>query len=56
VLRKQYEIQVELCLVEQNYPSQNQKTYIPDFSPNYSTIWGRNMDNKYTTGEQITGN
>jgi hypothetical protein len=22
----------------------------------YSTIWGRNMDTKHTTGEQITGN
>jgi hypothetical protein len=22
----------------------------------YFTIWGRNMDTKYTTGEQITGN
>jgi hypothetical protein len=47
---------VKLCLVEQNYPSQNQKTYIPGFSPKYFTIWGRNMETKHTTGEQITGN
>jgi hypothetical protein len=44
------------CLVEQNYPSQNQKTYVPGFSPKYFTIWGRNMDTKHTTGKQITGN
>jgi hypothetical protein len=29
---------VKLCLVEQNYPSQNQKIYVPGFSPKYSTI------------------
>jgi hypothetical protein len=39
-----------------NYPSQNQKTHVPGFSPKYFTIWGRNMDTKHTTGEQITGN
>jgi hypothetical protein len=33
----------KLCLVEQNYPSQNQKTHVPGFSPKYFTIWGRNM-------------
>jgi hypothetical protein len=43
-------------LVEQNYPSQNQKNGVPGFSPKYFTIWGRNMDTKHTTGEQITGN
>jgi hypothetical protein len=43
-------------LVEQNYPSQNQKTHVPGFSPKYFTTWGRNMDTKHTTGEQITGN
>jgi hypothetical protein len=32
------------------------KTYVPGFSPKYFTIWGRNMDTKHTTGEQITGN
>jgi hypothetical protein len=47
---------VKLCLVEQNYPSQDQKTDVPGFSPRYFTIWGRNMDTKHTTGEQITGN
>jgi hypothetical protein len=46
---------VKLCLVEQNYPSQNQKTYVSGFSPKYLTICGRNMDTKHTTGEQITG-
>jgi hypothetical protein len=35
----------------QNFPSQNQKTYVPGFSPKYFTIWGRNMDTKHTTGE-----
>jgi hypothetical protein len=45
------------CLLEQNYPSQNQKnTYVPGFSPKYSTIWGRNMDTKHTTGEQTICN
>jgi hypothetical protein len=44
------------CLVEQNYPSQSQKTYVPGFSPKYSTIWGKNMYTKHTTGEQITCN
>jgi hypothetical protein len=34
----------------------NQKTYVPVFSQKYFTIWGRNMDTKHTTGEQITGN
>jgi hypothetical protein len=38
------------CLVEQNYPSQSQKTYVPGFSPKYFTIWGRNMDTKHTAG------
>jgi hypothetical protein len=38
------------------YPSQNQKTHVPGFSPKYFTIRGRNMDTKHTTGEQITGN
>jgi hypothetical protein len=47
---------VTLCLVEQNYHSQNQKTHVPGFSPKYFTIWGRNMDTKHTTGEQIAGN
>jgi hypothetical protein len=47
---------VKLCLVEQKYPSQNQKTHVPGFSPKYFTIRGRNMDTKHTTGEQITGN
>jgi hypothetical protein len=46
---------VKLCLMEQNYLSQNQKTYVRGFSPKYFTIWGRNMDT-HTTGEQITGN
>jgi hypothetical protein len=32
------------------------KKYVPGFSPKYFTIWGRNMDTKHTTGEQITGN
>jgi hypothetical protein len=32
------------------------KTHVPGFSPNYFTIWGRNMVTKHTTGEQITGN
>jgi hypothetical protein len=41
--------------VEQNYPSQNLKTYVQGFSPKYFTIWGRNMDTKHTTGEQMTG-
>jgi hypothetical protein len=31
------------------------KTHVPGFSPKYFTIWGRNMDTKHTTGEQITG-
>jgi hypothetical protein len=44
------------CLVEKNYPSQNRKTYVPSFSQNDSTMWGRNIDTKHTTGEQITGN
>jgi hypothetical protein len=47
---------VKLCLVEQNHSSQNQKTRVPGFSPKYSSIWGRNMDTKHTTGKQITGN
>jgi hypothetical protein len=47
---------LDSCLVEQSYPSQNQKTYVPGFSLKYFTIWGRNMDTKHTTGEQITGN
>jgi hypothetical protein len=47
---------VKLCLVEQKYPSQNQKPHVPGFSPKYFTIWGRNMDTTHTTGEQITGN
>jgi hypothetical protein len=47
---------VKVCLLEQNYPSQNQKTYVPGFSPKYFTIWGRNMVTKHATGEQITGN
>jgi hypothetical protein len=47
---------VKLCLVEQNYPSQNQKTYVPRFSPKYFTIWVRNMDTKHTTGKQIIEN
>jgi hypothetical protein len=25
--------------VEQNYPSQNQKTYVPDFSPTEMDFW-----------------
>jgi hypothetical protein len=29
---------------------------VPGFSPKYFTIWGRNMDTKHTTGEQIAGN
>jgi hypothetical protein len=29
---------VKLCLVVQNYPSQNQKTYVPGLSPKYFTI------------------
>jgi hypothetical protein len=32
------------------------KTYVPGFSTKYLTIWGRNMDIKHTTGEQIAGN
>jgi hypothetical protein len=43
-------------LMEQNYPSQNQKTYVPGFNPKYFTIWVRNMGTKHTTGEQITCN
>jgi hypothetical protein len=37
-------------------PHKTKKTYVPGFSPKYFTIWGRNMDTKRTTGEQITGN
>jgi hypothetical protein len=44
------------CLMEQNYPSQNQKSYVPGFSPKHFTILSRNMDTKHTTSEQITGN
>jgi len=29
------------------------KPYVPGFSPKYSTIWGRNVDTKHTTDEQI---
>jgi hypothetical protein len=47
---------LRVILVEQNYTSQNQKTYVPGFSPKYFAIWGRNMDTKHTTGEQVTGN
>jgi hypothetical protein len=44
------------CISDFNLFSQNQKTHVPGFSPKYFTIWGRNMDTKHTTGEQITGN
>jgi hypothetical protein len=44
---------VKLCLVEQNYSSQNKKTYVPGFSPKYFTIWGRNMDTKHTNYWQL---
>jgi hypothetical protein len=37
--------------VDQNCPSKNQKNYVPGFSAKYSTIWGRNMNTKHTTGE-----
>jgi hypothetical protein len=39
--------------MEQKYPSQKQSTYVPGLSPKYSTIWGRNMDTKHTTGEKL---
>jgi hypothetical protein len=32
------------------------KKLVPGFSPKYFTVWGRNMDTRHTTGEQITGN
>jgi hypothetical protein len=36
-------ILTDLCLVEQNYPSQNQKTYVPGFSPKYGAeTWSLN--------------
>jgi hypothetical protein len=34
----------------------NREKYLHKFSQKYFTIWGRNMDTKHTTGEQITGN
>jgi hypothetical protein len=54
--RRVIDMLIKLCLVEQKYPSQNQKTHVPGFSPKYFTIWSRNMDTRHTTGEQITGN
>jgi hypothetical protein len=53
---KKSDCHVKLCLVEQNNPSQNQKSHVPGFSQKYITVWGRDMDTKHTTGEQITGN
>jgi hypothetical protein len=39
-----------------SFTKPKKKTYVPGFSQKYFTIWGRNMDTKHTTGEQITGN
>jgi hypothetical protein len=43
-------------LRSKNILHKTKKTHVPGFSPKYFTIWGRNMDTKHTTGEQITGN
>jgi hypothetical protein len=38
------------------HKKKKKKTHVPGFSPKYLSIWGRNMDTKHTTGEQITCN
>jgi hypothetical protein len=47
---------LKLCLVEQNYPSQNQKKLMYQALVQSILLYGAEMDTKHTTGKQLTGN